>query len=75
MVRATASPLGLTGWVRNEIDGSVLLEAQGEPAAIERLLDMIAQQRGDTITGRSVEPLAVVVGERGFRIILRRRPG
>lgn len=32
-----AMQLGLTGWVRNEYDGSVTLEAQGDPAAVEAL--------------------------------------
>lgn len=30
--------LGLAGFVRNEPDGAVLLEAEGSPAAIEQLL-------------------------------------
>ena len=33
-----ARDLGLTGWVRNLPDGSVELEAQGDPAAIDALL-------------------------------------
>lgn len=30
--------LDLTGWVRNEMDGSVMLEAQGRPEGLEELL-------------------------------------
>jgi acylphosphatase len=30
-----ARELGLTGWVRNEYDGSVTLELQGDPARID----------------------------------------
>ena len=33
-----ASSLGLTGWVRNESDGSVYMEVQGEDVLVERLL-------------------------------------
>ena len=33
-----ADRLGLTGWVRNERDGSVRLEAQGPEADVEELL-------------------------------------
>ena len=33
--RRRARMLGLTGWVRNEPDGSVRLEAEGAPAALD----------------------------------------
>lgn len=33
-----SSQLSLTGWVQNQPDGSVLLEAQGEEDAIQQLL-------------------------------------
>ena len=36
-----AAQLGLTGWVRNEYDGSVTLEVQGEEALIRMLLERI----------------------------------
>jgi acylphosphatase len=32
-----AQALGITGWVRNELDGSVTVYACGDPAAIEEL--------------------------------------
>ncbi len=35
--RNQARALGLTGWVRNEYDGSVRLEAEGPRAALEQL--------------------------------------
>lgn len=37
-----ASMLGLTGWVCNLYDGSVELEAQGDPQALDKLVDAIA---------------------------------
>jgi acylphosphatase len=37
-VREEARRLALTGWVRNEADGSVLLEAAGTPRAMEALI-------------------------------------
>lgn len=33
-----ANCLGLTGWVYNDWDGSVLMEVQGEESLIERLI-------------------------------------
>lgn len=36
-VKTTARPLGLTGWVRNEADGSVTVCAEGPPDALDRL--------------------------------------
>ncbi len=39
--RMRARQLGVTGWVRNERDGSVLLEAEGPRAALEDLLDAV----------------------------------
>jgi acylphosphatase len=33
-----AQALGLTGWVRNRIDGTVLLVAEGDPDVLEHLL-------------------------------------
>jgi acylphosphatase len=41
--RATASALGLIGWVRNEIDGTVRVEAEGEAEAVERLVAWLRQ--------------------------------
>jgi acylphosphatase len=36
--RQTALRLGLTGWVRNQPDGSVRLVAEGPPPQLEQLL-------------------------------------
>jgi acylphosphatase len=37
-VRRTASGLGLAGWVANSPDGTVAVTAEGDPAALDRLL-------------------------------------
>jgi acylphosphatase len=37
--RREARLLGLAGWVRNEPDGSVLIDAEGDSAALEAFLD------------------------------------
>lgn len=39
--RTTAQRNGLTGWVRNEPDGSVRLEAEGPRTDLESLLDAV----------------------------------
>lgn len=39
--RMAAQSLGLTGWVKNEWDGSVCMEVQGSRDAIERMLAQI----------------------------------
>jgi len=39
-----ARSLGLTGWVYNDYDGSVLMEVQGEPETIEKLICKIEER-------------------------------
>ena len=57
---------GCTGWVRNEWDGSVTMELQGEEEQIEQVL--LAIERGRYIRIESVESrsLPVAPDERGF---------
>ncbi len=66
--RYAANMLDLTGWVENQWDGTVVLEAQGSPEAVEQLLPMI--QQGSFISIDDVictnEPL--VENERGFKV-------
>jgi len=40
-VRKSASKLYLNGWVKNEIDGSVIAEVEGEKPVIEKLIEKI----------------------------------
>ncbi len=51
--------LGLAGWVRNLNDGAVELEAEGERAALERLLAYVKQgprtARVDSVTSQWLE--------------------
>ena len=37
--KAKAEELGLQGWVKNELDGSVLMEVTGDLPSVEKLLD------------------------------------
>ena len=41
--RMRARRLGVTGWVRNERDGSVRLEAEGPREALESLADAVQE--------------------------------
>lgn len=41
--RMRARQLGVAGWVRNEKDGSVRLEAEGPQGALEELLDAVKE--------------------------------
>lgn len=65
-----ASGLGLTGWVVNEWDGSVVLEAQGPAAALDRLVPTItATSRWIMIEDLTVTELPVDPRERGFHVL------
>jgi acylphosphatase len=64
-----ARRLGVSGWVRNQPDGSVLLEAQGPSDKIDLLIDWChdgpPHARVDDV---KVIDVAVVSGEKGFTI-------
>ena len=63
-----AQRLGLTGWVRNEPDGSVAVHAEGQPEAVEALVAW--SRRGPAyakVAGVEVTP-AQVTGDTSFRL-------
>lgn len=62
----TADPI--TGWVRNEADGDVTLEAQGSPAAVEGFLKEVGERLARNIVSAMRAELAAVDGETGFGI-------
>ncbi len=67
--RHEATGLGLTGWVRNQADGSVALEAQGLRDAVDALLDWCREgPPGARVTAVDIEPRAPEDGERRFEI-------
>ncbi len=61
-----ARALGLTGWVRNEDDGSVLMEVQGTETGIGHLLLELEEDRYIRIESTDIERLELKNGERGF---------
>lgn len=63
-----ARDLGLTGWVANLPDGQVLMEAQGEPVALRKLLLKLKDQRHIRITETRVTELPSLPKEYGFRV-------
>ena len=65
--RHAASLYGCTGWVRNEWDGSVTMEIQGEPEAIDRVIHAIGAGRYVQTEGMKDKAIPVVDDERSFR--------
>ena len=68
--RHEAERLGLTGWVRNQPDGSVRFEAQGRGEDVEALIAWASQ--GPTharVTGIDVDDITPTDADTGFRIV------
>lgn len=60
--QAKAKELGLSGWVKNLEDGSVLIEAQGEEQKLEKLIEWCHQGPGAAVVNEvettEIEPEA-----------------
>jgi len=68
-VRSVARELGLAGRVRNLRDGSVEIEAAGEPASVEELKARVRQgPPGAAVAGLHEERLAAAPGWESFEI-------
>ena len=63
-----AQSLGLTGWVENEYDGTVLCEVQGSGEDIDMFLGKLNNSRYIYIEDMDIKELAVDENERGFGI-------
>ena len=61
-----AEHYGCTGWVRNEWDGSVTMEIQGEEEQIDRVLLSIEQSPFVHIENLSSQMIPTDPEERGF---------
>lgn len=63
-----ANMLGVTGWVRNEPDGSVLLEMQGTDGQIDKVLAMVNQGTYVNIDRITANQIPIEESEYGFYI-------
>ncbi len=63
-----AKSLGLTGWVRNDFDGSVEMEMQGTEEEMNRVIEMIQAGLYVDISDIEVKNLPEIAGERGFDV-------
>ena len=60
--------LGLTGWVFNDYDGSVLMQVQGYPDSINQLIQILNQGTFINIERIERENIEVDELERTFRV-------
>nr|WP_294493148.1 acylphosphatase [uncultured Mediterraneibacter sp.] len=63
-----AQSLDLTGWVRNECNGTVTLEVQGREARINKLLVGLNHDRFITIEWMDAKEIPLVDGEKNFSV-------
>ena len=63
-----ANALGLTGWVRNEYDGTVTTELQGTEEEMDKLWEMVRHGSFIRIDGYEMTELSVDGTERGFQV-------
>lgn len=64
----TADHFGLTGWVRNEWDGTVLMEIQGQEELIDQLLVRLYRDKYIVIDHMDIKNIPVDEEERSFRV-------
>lgn len=66
--RGVARGWRVTGWVRNEPDGTVTMEVQGEGVEVEGCLAELRSRMEGYLRGESALGVAVVEGETGFEV-------
>jgi len=67
--RDEARRLGVTGWVGNAPDGTVVAEVQGDDSTVEQMVQFVRRGPGQARVERlAVEDIAVVDSERGFGV-------
>ena len=65
--RHAADIYGVTGWVRNEPDGSVSMEIQGTQEQIDNVVIAIEKGTYLSIEHMDVKTIPLIESERGFR--------
>ena len=64
-----ARRIGVSGWVRNQPDGSVLVEAQGQADRVDSMIDWCKDGPPHArVDGVQVIDMPAVSGEQGFTI-------
>lgn len=63
-----AGMLGLTGWVRNDPEGTVTMELQGEEEQIYRIIPILEHGSWILIEDWKEKSISVDPDERGFRV-------
>ncbi len=66
--RDIARGFDVSGWVRNEPCGTVLLEAQGDEHQVRAFIDELASRMDHFITSTAQVCAPIMEGERGFAI-------
>ena len=70
--RATALSIArdydVVGWVRNDPDGAVTLEAQGEKQEVTRFLKAVADRMRELLATADIQTIAAGGQETGFTI-------
>ena len=63
-----ANAFGVSGWVKNERDGSVTVEAQGDDIALSRMLENIRNGSYIVIDRMEVSELPLIENDKGFDV-------
>ncbi len=63
-----ANEHGVTGWIRNEADGTVSLIAEGDRGAVEAYLDALRERMGSHIDSEKLTTSETTRGYAGFEI-------
>ena len=66
--RMVAGRFNVTGWVRNEPDGTVMLELQGEALEVLRVIDEIKAEMSGYVRAADAITITDAPGERGFTV-------
>ena len=66
--KSVAHELGIEGWVKNELDGSVVMEAQGEAALLDECVRRIQRQTFGRVDSCDESPMLPDQNLTGFEI-------